>query len=117
VDVVYDSVGQTTFDKSLKVLRPRGMLVLFGQSSGPVPPFDPGILNARGSLFLTRPSLGHYLATRDELVTRAGEVMELAASGALKVRISATYALADAAQAHRDLESRKTTGKLVLLVR
>jgi NADPH2:quinone reductase len=116
VDVVYDSVGWSTFDKSLNVIRPRGMMVLFGQSSGPVPPFDPGLLNARGSLFLTRPSLGHYLATRDELLTRAGELMELVASGRLKVRVSATYPLADVAQAHRDLESRKTIGKLLLKV-
>ena len=117
VDVVYDSVGQTTFDKSLKVLRPRGLLALFGQSSGPVPPLDPTILNQRGSLFLTRPSLAHYVATRDELVWRAGEVLSLVASGALKVRVSRTYPLANAADAHRDLEGRATTGKLVLTVR
>jgi NADPH2:quinone reductase len=117
VDVVYDSVGRTTFDKSLKVLRPRGMMVLFGQSSGPVPPFDPGILNARGSLFLTRPSLGHYLATPEELRWRASELMTLVTSGALKVRISGVYALADAARAHQDLESRATAGKLLLRVR
>jgi NADPH2:quinone reductase len=115
VDVVYDSVGQTTFEKSLKVLRPRGMLALFGQSSGPVPPFDPNILNARGSLFLTRPSLAHYLASRDELLWRAGDVMTLVASGALKVRASA-YLLADAAHAYRDLEGRTSTGKLVLTI-
>jgi NADPH2:quinone reductase len=117
VDVVYDSVGKTTFDKSLKVLRPRGMMVLFGQSSGPVPPFDPAILNARGSLFLTRPSLGHYLATPEELRWRVGELMPLVTSGALKVRISGVYALAEAARAHQDLESRATTGKLLLRVR
>jgi NADPH2:quinone reductase len=117
VDVVYDSVGQTTFDKSLKVLRPRGMMVLFGQSSGPVPPFDPGLLNARGSLFLTRPSLAHYLATPAELRWRVGELMTLVTSGALRVRVSAIYPLADAARAHRDLESRATTGKLLLRVR
>lgn len=116
VDVVYDSVGATTFDKSLKVLRPRGLLALFGQSSGPVPPFDPTILNARGSLFLTRPSLAHYIGSREELLWRAGEVLPLATSGDLRVRISRTYPLADAAEAHRDLESRQTTGKLVLLV-
>lgn len=116
VDVVYDSVGATTFEKSLKVLRPRGLLALFGQSSGPVPPFDPTILNTRGSLFLTRPSLAHYIGSRDELLWRAGEVLSLAASGELRVRISRTYALADAASAHRDLESRQTTGKLVLTV-
>jgi NADPH:quinone reductase len=117
VDVVYDSVGATTFDKSLKVLKPRGLLALFGQSSGPVPPFDPTILNARGSLFLTRPSLAHYLGSREELLWRAGEILSLAAAGDLRVRISRTYPLADAAQAHRDLESRQTTGKLVLVVR
>src|SRR4029079_14359034 len=87
VDVVYDSVGQTTFDKSSKVLRPRGLLALFGQSSGAVPPFDPTILNQRGSLFLTRPSLAHHLASRDELQWRVGEVMNAVASGQLKVRI------------------------------
>jgi NADPH2:quinone reductase len=114
VDVVYDSVGKTTFEKSLKVIRPRGMLVLFGQSSGAVPPFDPNILNQRGSLFLTRPSLGHYVAAREELQWRADEVLALVASGDLKVRMAPAYALADAASAHRDLESRKTTGKLVI---
>ena len=116
VHVVYDSVGRTTFDKSLKVLRPRGMLVLFGQSSGPVAPVDPLTLNA-GSLFLTRPSLGHYITPPDELRWRAGEVFELATRGKLNVRISGTYALADAATAHRDLEGRKTHGKLLLTVR
>ena len=117
VDVVYDSVGQTTFDKSLKVIRPRGMMVLFGQSSGPVPPFDPSLLNARGSLFLTRPSLAHYLASRNELLRRTGEIMDLVVSGRLKVRVSAMYPLSEVARAHRDLESRKTTGKLLLAVR
>jgi NADPH2:quinone reductase len=117
VDVVYDSVGKTTFDKSLKVIRPRGTMALVGQSSGPVAPLDPGILNQRGSLFLTRPSLGHYLSTREELLWRTGDVLSLVGSGALKVDISRTYPLADAAQAHRDLESRKTTGKLVLRIR
>jgi NADPH2:quinone reductase len=114
VDVVYDSVGKTTFEKGLKVLRPRGMMVLFGQSSGPVPPFDPGILNTHGSLYLTRPSLGHYIAARQELQWRADEVLSLVGSGDLKVRVSHTYALSDAASAHRDLESRKTTGKLLI---
>lgn len=114
VDVVFDSVGQSTFDKSLAVLRPRGMMVLFGQSSGPVPPVDPSRLNSGGSLFLTRPTLGHYLATPDELRWRVGELMTLVSSGALKVRISARYPLADAGRAHRDLESRATTGKLLL---
>jgi NADPH2:quinone reductase len=117
VDVVYDSVGASTFDKSLKVLRPRGMMVLFGQSSGPVPPLDPAILNARGSLFLTRPALAHYLASREELVTRVTDVMAMVASGTLRVRISAEYQLSDAAQAYRDLEGRKTTGKLVFAIR
>ena len=116
VDVVYDSVGKTTFDKSLNCLRPRGLLALFGQSSGPVPPFDPAILNAKGSLFLTRPSLGHYVLTREELLWRAGDVLNWVASGKLKLRIDRTYPLEEAAAAHRDLESRKTAGKLVLLV-
>jgi len=116
VDIVYDSVGKTTFDKSLNCLRPRGTLALFGQSSGPVPPFDPSILNAKGSLFLTRPSLGHYLANRDELLWRANDVLNWIAGGKLKLRIDRSYKLADAAQAHRDLESRKTAGKLLLTV-
>jgi NADPH2:quinone reductase len=116
VDVVYDSVGKTTFDKSLNCLRPRGLMALFGQSSGPVPPFDPAILNARGSLFLTRPSLGHHLLTREELLWRAGDVLGWLDSGKLKLRIHHTYPLADAAAAHRDLESRKTAGKLLLTV-
>jgi NADPH2:quinone reductase len=116
VDVVYDSVGKTTFEKGLNVIRPRGMMVLFGQSSGPVPPLDPNVLNPKGSLFLTRPSLAHYIASRDELVWRVNEVMQLASSGALKVRISGTYPLADAARAHQDLESRRTAGKLLLSV-
>jgi len=114
VDVVYDSVGKTTFDKSLNVIRPRGTLALFGQSSGSVPPLDPAVLNARGSLYLTRPSLAHYLLNREELLWRAGDVMNYAASGAVKVRIAAIYPLADAAAAHRDLEGRKTAGKLLL---
>jgi NADPH:quinone reductase len=115
VDVVYDSVGATTFAKSLSSLRPRGMLALFGQSSGPVPPFDPNILNGKGSLFLTRPSLAHHCATRDELLWRSGDVLGWVASGDLKLRVDHAYPLADAAQAHRDLESRKTSGKLLLL--
>jgi NADPH2:quinone reductase len=117
VDVVYDSVGRTTFDKSLRVLRPRGMMVLFGQSSGPVAPFDPGTLNALGSLYLTRPSLAHYLDPPDELRWRVSEVMDLVVSGAIRVEIFRIYDLADAARAHRDLESRSTTGKLLLRVR
>jgi NADPH:quinone reductase len=116
VDVVYDSVGKTTFDKSLNSLRPRGTLALFGQSSGPVPAFDPGILNGKGSLFLTRPSLAHYLMTREELLWRATDVLRWIDSGQLKLRIDRTYPLADAASAHRDLEGRKTAGKLVLTV-
>ena len=116
VDVVYDSVGKTTFEKSLNSLRPRGTLALFGQSSGPVPPFDPSILNAKGSLYLTRPSLGHYLATREELLWRAGDVLNWVAAGRLKLRIDRTYPLADAASAHRDLEGRHTSGKLLLTV-
>ncbi len=117
VDVVYDSVGRTTFDKSLKVIRPRGMMVLFGQSSGAVPPFDPNLLNPLGSLFLTRPTLAHYVATREELVARVNDVMSLVAAQAIKVRISAVYPLSEAAQAYRDLEGRRTTGKLLLAVR
>jgi len=116
VDVVYDSVGRTTFDKSLNSLRPRGTLALFGQSSGPVPAFDPNILNGKGSLFLTRPSLGHYLLTRDELLWRAGDVLQWIADGKLQLRIDRTYPLADAAAAHRALEGRHTTGKLLLAV-
>src|SRR5208283_2685913 len=115
VDVVYDSVARTTFEQSLNSLRPRGLLALFGQSSGPIPPFDPAIL-AKGSLFLTRPGLGHYLLTRDELLWRSGDVLGWIADGKLRLRIGATYPLADAAQAHRDLEGRRTTGKLVLTV-
>jgi NADPH2:quinone reductase len=116
VDVVYDSVGVTTFEKSLNSLRPRGTLALFGQASGPVPPFDAGILNAKGSLYLTRPSLGHYVLTREELLWRAGDVLGWVATGALQVPIGGVYPLAQAADAHRDLESRKTTGKLLLTV-
>jgi NADPH2:quinone reductase len=116
VDVVYDSVGKTTFEKSLNALRPRGTLALFGQSSGPVPAFDPALLNSKGSLFLTRPSLGHYLLTREELLWRAGEVLDAVDAGKLRLRIDRTYPLADAASAHRDLESRKTAGKLLLAI-
>lgn len=115
VDVVYDSVGHSTFDKSLNSLRPRGTLALFGQSSGPVPPFDPNILNGKGSLFLTRPSLAHYILTRDELIWRAGDVLNWIAAGKLRLRIDRSYPLADAAAAHRDLEGRKTAGKLLLI--
>ena len=115
VHVVYDSVGRTTFDKSLACLRPRGMLVLFGQSSGPVAPIDPQVLNTRGSVFLARPSLAHHLLTRDELMWRGGDVLNLVAAGDLRLRIDATYPLADAGRAHQDLESRRTTGKLLLM--
>jgi NADPH2:quinone reductase len=116
VDVVYDSVGRTTFDKSLGSLRPRGTMALFGQSSGPVPPFDPNILNAKGSLFLTRPGLPNHLLTRDELLWRAGDVLGWIDVGKLKLRIDSTYPLAEAAAAHRALEGRHTTGKLLLTV-
>ena len=115
VNVVYDSVGQTTFDKSLDCLRPRGYLVLFGQSSGPVPPLEPGKLAAKGSLFLTRPSLAHYTLDRGELLQRANDIFNWTAAGKLKVRIDKTFPLAEAAEAHRQLEGRKTTGKLLLL--
>jgi NADPH2:quinone reductase len=113
-DVVYDSVGRTTFEGSLASLRPRGLLVLFGQSSGPVPPFDLGRLNALGSLFVTRPSLAHYTADRAELEMRAGAVLAEVAAGRLSVRIGAEFPLARAADAHRALEGRATTGKVLL---
>jgi NADPH2:quinone reductase len=116
VDVVYDSVGKTTFDKSLNSLRPRGLLALFGQSSGPVPPVDLNILNGKGSLFVTRPSLGFYVATRDDLLWRATDVLNWIGAGKLKLRIERSYPLAEAAQAHRDLEGRHTAGKLLLTV-
>lgn len=115
VDAVYDSVGQTTFDKSLNCLRPRGYMVLFGQSSGPVAPLNPQILNAKGSLFLTRPTLGNYIATREELLERAGDVLSWIAAGELALRIDSELPLAQAAEAHRKLESRATTGKLLLI--
>jgi NADPH2:quinone reductase len=116
VDVVYDSVGLATFEMSLNCLRPRGMLVLFGQSSGPVPPIDTRALNSRGSLFFTRAGLSHYIVTRDELLWRAGDVLEWLAAGRIALRIGGTYPLADAAAAHRALESRATSGKLVLTI-
>lgn len=115
VHVVYDGVGKSTFDKDLEVLRPRGYLVLFGGSSGAVPPFDLIKLSQKGSLFITRPTLGHYTLTREELEWRAGDILGWIATGELKLRIHKTYPLAEAAQAHRDLEGRKTTGKLILL--
>ncbi len=114
VDVVYDSVGKATFEKSLNCLRPRGVLVLFGASSGPVPPFDLAQLAGKGSLYITRPSLWHYLATRAELEWRAGDVLGWAAKGELKLRTEHIYPLAEAAQAQADLEARKTTGKILL---
>jgi len=115
VEVVYDSVGKTTFDKSLASLAPRGMLVLYGQSSGPVPPLDPQVLAARGSLFLTRPSLPHYCLDRGELLDRAGEVLHWVAAGELRLRIERTLPLGEASEAHRLLEGRKTTGKVLLI--
>jgi NADPH:quinone reductase len=115
LQVVYDSVGQSTFEKSLDCLALRGMLVLYGQSSGPVPAFSPGLLASKGSLFLTRPTLFHYVADRPSLEARASAVLGALASGRLKVRIGRTFPLAEAAEAHRTLEGRKTTGKVLLL--
>lgn len=115
VDVVYDSVGKTTFDRGLDVLRPLGYMVLFGQSSGPVPPFDPGILNTKGSLFLTRPTSAHYTQTREALLARAGDVFNWMAAGKLDLRIGHRFPLAEAAEAHRAIQGRKTTGKVLLL--
>lgn len=115
VAVVYDSVGRTTFEGSLNCLRRRGMLALFGQSSGPVPAFDPQVLNRKGSLFLTRPTLNDYVATRDELVRRSDELLGWVRDGKLDVRIGAEFPLVRAADAHRALTSRKTTGKVVLI--
>ncbi len=115
VDVVYDSVGKTTFEKGLNILRPRGMMVLFGGSSGAVPPFDLVALSQKGSLYITRPTLAHYTATREELVGRSSAVFSMMAAGKLKLRIEHTYPLAEAQRAHRDLEGRKTTGKLLLI--
>ncbi len=115
VHVAYDSVGKDTFDGSLDCLRRRGYMVLFGASSGPVPPFNIQTLNQKGGLFLTRPALAHYTATREELMWRAESLFSWIGQGNLDVRIGGTYSLADAAQAHRDLEGRKTTGKLILI--
>jgi NADPH2:quinone reductase len=115
VDVVYDSVGKTTFDKGLNVLRPRGMMALFGASSGAVAPLDPLVLTQKGSLFLTRPSLGNYIATPAELQARAGAVFGMIRDKKLKLRIEHEYPLAEAQRAHRELEARKTTGKLLLI--
>jgi NADPH2:quinone reductase len=115
VDVVYDSVGKTTFEKGLNILRPRGMMVLYGGSSGAVPPFDLIALSQKGSLYVTRPTLGQYTASREELVARSSAVFGMMASGKLKLRIEYIYPLAEAQRAHRDLEGRKTTGKLLLI--
>jgi NADPH2:quinone reductase len=115
VHVVYDGVGKTTFDAGLNTLRPRGYMVLFGGSSGAVPPFDLIKLSQKGSLFVTRPTLGHYIATRDELEWRAGEVMDWVGSGKLKISVGHTYKLNEAGKAHEDLEGRRTTGKLLLI--
>jgi NADPH2:quinone reductase len=113
--VVYDSVGKDTFHKSLKCLRPRGMLVLFGQSSGPIEPVDPQLLANGGSLYLTRPTLGHHIATREELMSRCNDLFSWITKGELKVRIGAEFPLADAAKAHEALAGRKTTGKVLLI--
>jgi NADPH2:quinone reductase len=115
VDVVYDSVGKTTWEKSIDSLAPRGMLVLFGNSSGPVPPLDPLLLSQKGSLYLTRPTLGHYTASREDLQARAGEVLDWVRSGKLRLRIAHEYPLSEAAEAHRALEGRKTSGKILLV--
>jgi NADPH2:quinone reductase len=115
IDVAYDSVGKDTWERSLSLLRPRGMLVVYGNSSGAVPPVEPQKLAAAGSVFFTRPTLVNYIATRDELLARARELFDAMRSGRLKVRVGATYPLANAAQAHRDLEARKTVGKLLLI--
>jgi NADPH:quinone reductase len=115
VDVVYDGVGKTTFEKGLNVLRPRGMMVLFGGSSGAVPPFDLSQLSQKGSLYVTRPTLVQYIATTDELRARSSAVFNMIADGQLRLRIEHIYRLDEAATAHRELESRKTTGKLLLI--
>lgn len=115
VHVVYDSVGQTTFEKSLDCLRPRGCLALFGQSSGPVPPFDLGKLATKGSLFVTRPTLVHYMSDRRELLDRTSDLFEWIAAGQLKIRIDKSFPLAEVAEAQRQLEARKTTGKVILI--
>jgi NADPH2:quinone reductase len=115
VQVVYDSVGQTTFAKSLNCLAPRGMLALFGQSSGAVPPFDPQVLAQKGSLFLTRPTLVNYIATREELQQRSSDLFGWIAAGKLRLRMEFEFPLKDAAKAHQALEGRKTTGKVFLV--
>jgi NADPH2:quinone reductase len=115
LQVVYDSVGQTTFDKGFNCLAPRGMMALYGQSSGHIGPFDLGVLNARGSLFVTRPSLNHHITTREELQARAGDVLGWLRDGKVKLRLEHQFPLAEAAEAHRALEARKTTGKILLI--
>jgi len=115
VDVVYDSVGVSTFEKSLNCLKPRGYLVYYGHSSGPVPPFDPSVLVAKGSLFLTRPSLMHYAATRDEVLWRTSDLFKWVGSGELKVKVGRTFPLSEATRAHEELAGRRTTGKVLLL--
>ena len=115
VDVVYDGVGQTTFMKGFDCLRPRGLMALYGAASGPVPVFDLQVLNAKGSLFVTRPSLNHHIATRQELVQRAGDVLGWIRDGKIKLRVEQTFPLERASDAHRALEGRKTTGKVLLL--
>jgi NADPH:quinone reductase len=115
IQVVYDSVGQTTFDKGFNCLAPRGMMALYGQSSGPIGPFDPQTLSAKGSLFLTRPSLNHYIITRAELLQRSEELLGWIRDGKLKLRTEYEFPLKDAAEAHRALEGRKTTGKVLLI--
>jgi NADPH2:quinone reductase len=115
VQVVYDGVGRTTFEKGLRCLAPRGFMVLYGQASGPVAPLDPQELSARGSLFLTRPTLAHYMITRAELVARATDIFAWVGDGRLTLRVDREYALADAAQAHRALEARETSGKVLLI--
>lgn len=115
VPVVYDGVGKATFDDGLACLRPRGLMALYGASSGPVPPVDPQRLNSGGSLYLTRPTLGHYVATREELLGRTRDLFGWIASGALSVHVGGRYPLADARRAHEDLEGRRTTGKLLLI--
>jgi len=115
VPVVYDSIGKSTFEKSIDCLSPLGMFVSYGNASGPVPPVEPGMLAQKGSLFLTRPSLMHYTAKREDLEMTAKDLIEVVESGAVKISINQKYALKDAAQAHRDLEARKTTGSTVLI--
>ena len=115
MDVVYDGVGKTTFSKGLNCLKPRGYMVLYGQASGPVEPLNPQVLNQKGSLFLTRPTIGHYLLNRDELLWRAGDLFTWMASGELKVRVDTTFPLAEAAAAHTYLEAGRTKGKVLLI--